>query len=135
MKILLRSVLTLSLALSGLTVGVVGAQAYWSPCPSGYACLWTGTSYNGSRDVGYANYGYFSGMSNRADSAAANGGSCEYTRFYDQTDSFGSYFVLKSANFHNDMNRDANLANGAGDRPGEPWRDRVSSWRFTACSR
>lgn len=69
-----------------------------------------------------------------ASSAAANGGTCDATRFYDNgAASTGSYFVLNSRTLAGVNYRDPKLSNGAGTGPysAQNWDNRVSRIVFT----
>ncbi|WP_250442643.1 peptidase inhibitor family I36 protein [Actinotalea sp. C106] len=137
-----RAAAAAALAL-GLAVGIGSpASAAVAPCPSGYACGWDSTSYSGTyfaSALNKTNWGR-QGFGNRAESAAANGASCQFTRFYKSwnivtNDVYGDYFTLYSRQLLGSNYQDPNLSNGAGyDSAGEgSYANTLEAHWFTGC--
>lgn len=112
------------------------AYAGTGACSKGYACVWNDSGYNGgSRAEHLSSILLPLKYNNEASSAAANGGSCRATYFYDAWDGTGKYFILNSQTLVKKNYRDPYLANGAGigTHSGENWNDRVSHIKFGQC--
>lgn len=133
-----------SVLLALATVGGVAQSASAATAPSGYACgydLNQGWSAGGDYYCTQKNMSNWwgTGMNNRSSSAAANGASCKYTRYYKSwdftTDSvYGSYFTLYSEQLMGSNYRDPDLSNGAGfDGAGQNFNNTIEGTWFTGC--
>lgn len=109
---------------------VVPAQAAYSDCPSGYACLWTGNNYPGGPN------GYFytslsnteiGGLDNKTNSIVNNGNS-SVAYFYDRADMSGASISLNNP-AKGGQSRDPMLSNGT-DATSTSWADKISSAKF-----
>lgn len=112
----------------------------YANCAAGYACIWQDTSYTGKHYwKQYANAQPTpAAMNNQASSAAANGGRCGMTRFYDAESgsNYGAYFDLFSRSVYPDRYfEDPDLSNGAGvnGNSSQNWDNRISYIRFYNC--
>ncbi|WP_423716462.1 peptidase inhibitor family I36 protein [Ancrocorticia populi] len=131
------SVLAAVLALGVSGVVMPAASAGTGACTSGYGCIWKDTSYNGLSFGTYNGGGVADKLNDQGSSAAANGKTCKYTRYYDGHSIAGStsYFMLYSKQLLKSNYRDPKLSNGAGTGPGKSqnWDNRVSSIFHSGC--
>lgn len=129
----------LSVRKSGLAVGLLltaglvvagagSASASDTDCAGGYACVWTGTSYSGTRSSFYSNI-VLGDSSNRVKSIA-NKGNSGIARFYNRADQTGAYIWLYNpARANLGQSQDPNLSNGTWTDTSD-WRDLISSAKF-----
>lgn len=125
------------------SIVVPAAQAYppmYANCATGYACIWQDTSYTGRHYWKQSANAQPTpaAMNNQASSAAANGGHCGMTRFYDAESGSndGAYFDLFSRSVYPDRYfEDPDLSNGAGvnGKSSQNWDNRISYIRFYNC--
>ena len=129
-KVLGSLMAVLALGGTSFVATIPAAEASDSSCPFGASCVWTGKGYTGIKGRNYDNSSpVHESINNQGKSAAANGGSCWATKFYDYTwASSGSYFVLYSKTIAKTNYQDPDLSNGAGvgDYAHENWENRVS---------
>ncbi|MBI9115721.1 peptidase inhibitor family I36 protein [Sanguibacter suaedae] len=138
MKLLKRSLV--ALLASGLVAmtGTTSASAATGDCASGYACVWEHPQFGGRYFGTAKSKAALTSLINVASSAAANGASCRYTRFYDDrtlnNEPSGSYFTLYSKQLMGSNYRDPDLRNGAGlDGAGRNFDDTIEGVWFTGC--
>ena len=144
MKRTLRFVVVGMLASLLMGTGVTAAQAGTGYCALGSACAWKDASYEGGLHRTEINISLYWDVwfNDVTTSVAANGRSCNYTRFYADTyltvrgndAGSGNWFTLYSKTRMGQNYQDPNLTNGAGfDGTGTDWNDKVSAITFTGC--
>ncbi len=129
-------------ALAAALVGTAApAASAAGDCAVGYTCVWRDLGYTGKWMGSAHSWVSFWGdlaFNDQVTSAAANGARCRHTEFHEHADMSTGYpsgdrFRLNSATLVGHSHRDPDLRNGAGDRPGENWNDRVSGFVFVGC--
>jgi hypothetical protein len=127
-------------ALAASVVLASPASAGAGLCNSGYVCGYDLTNYDG-RLFGTAQSSsnwHLQGAADMATSVSVNGASCRYAVFYTDWNAVsntasGTTFQLNSRQLVGTDYRDANLANGAGNRLGVDLSNKVSWTKFTGC--
>lgn len=141
MRIRVRAI-TVGLLLAAFT-GVAAPTAFAGDglCDRGYTCIYQDLNYDGgvlgSARSSKSLWGNLA-WNDKATSVSANGGQCMFSNFYEHAsqsngtpygDSFQMYSrVLVGYNY-----RDPDLRNGAGNRTGQDWNDRISGFTFSGC--
>ncbi|MDR0482332.1 MAG: peptidase inhibitor family I36 protein [Cellulomonadaceae bacterium] len=127
-----RKTRTATILIAGaLAVGLTAApaSALWSDCPSGYACVWTSTSYPGSPNAKTASLSNLADVSNRGNSIV-NNGKTSVARYYDLAGcSTGSYIVMNNP-ARGGQSRDPLLSNGT-DATTANWANKISCVKFS----
>ena len=122
------------LALSACVIAVVGfgfsvvpANAAYTDCAKGYACLWTGESYPGSPNGSFYSSLVLGSANNKINSIVNNGNS-QIAYFYDNADHTGPNISLNNP-ARGGQWRDPRLSNGTDAQPGY-WANKISSAHF-----
>lgn len=125
---------------AALAMGVTPATAGDGLCSTGYVCGYDHPSYDGAlfgTQKVTSNWNY-QGFGDRASSVSANGATCKYSTFHKDWNILwnapsGDSFQLYSRTLLKTNYRDPDLRNGAGNRPGVDFDDKISGTTFTGC--
>ncbi len=123
----LRGGVAVAVITGALFLGTAPAQADWSDCPAGSACLWTSNNYPGSPQASFSS-SIVLGSSDNMINSISNNGNSSVARFYDRNDRSGSYISLNNP-ARGGQSRDPNLSNGT-DATSTNWANRISSAKF-----
>lgn len=134
------------LAVGILLAGMMGATMQSAAagdglCDLGFSCIYKDLSYNGgvlgSAQSSKSLWGNLS-WNDQATSLSANGQTCKYTNYYEHASDtngapYGDAITMYSRTLMGTNYRDPDLRNGAGNRAGEPWNDRISGFTHWGC--
>lgn len=126
-KPLLRTSVVACVAAAGIVLITAPAQAAYTDCASGYACMWQATSYSGTPNSSFSQSVNLSASRNKINSIV-NNGTKKMAYFYDNLDFSGAVVFLGNPVIGGQW-RDPNLSNGTDATP-IAFANRIESARF-----
>jgi peptidase inhibitor family I36 len=129
-----------------LLAGMMGATAQSASagdglCDLSFSCIYQDLNYDGgvlgSAMSSKSLWGNLK-WNDKATSLSANGQQCKYTNYFEHASNtngapYGDAIQMFSRSLMGTNYRDPDLQNGAGNRTGQDWNDRISGFTHSGC--